>query len=55
MCGMTIIDIAAVFTIWFRRARTRRQLRALEAHRLADIGLSEAQRRREGVKWFWQP
>jgi uncharacterized protein YjiS (DUF1127 family) len=54
ICGMTMIDIAACFAIWLRRARTRRHLRALEAHRLADIGLSEGDRCREGSKWFWQ-
>jgi len=27
----------------------------LDAHLLADIGRSEAERRRECCKWFWQP
>ncbi|MDP1908685.1 MAG: hypothetical protein Q8K85_10310 [Hyphomicrobium sp.] len=51
---MTMADIAAIFMVWGRRARTRRHLRALEIHRLADIRLSETERRREGAKWFWQ-
>lgn len=45
---------ASTVTIWLRRARTRRHLRALEKHRLVDIGLTEVQRRRECAKWFWQ-
>lgn len=40
--------------IWLRRYGTRRQLRRLAPHLLDDIGLSEAQRRRECAKWFWQ-
>jgi uncharacterized protein YjiS (DUF1127 family) len=51
---MTMTDMAAIFMVWGRRARTRRHLRALEPHRLTDIGLSDDDRRREGAKWFWQ-
>jgi len=51
---MTMTDIAAGFMVWGRRVRSRRHLRALEQYRLADIGLSEDDRRREGAKWFWQ-
>ncbi|MDO8876623.1 MAG: DUF1127 domain-containing protein [Pseudolabrys sp.] len=51
---MTIKDVTVIVTVWLRRARTRRHLRALEAHRLADIGSSEEARRRECAKWFWQ-
>ena len=51
---MTLTNLAAIFAKWQRRAQTRRQLRALEAFRLADIGLSETMRRRECAKWFWQ-
>lgn len=40
--------------IWLRRHRTRLQLRALDAHDLQDIGLSESQRDRECARWFWQ-
>ncbi len=42
------------FILWLRRMRTRRHLRALEGHRLRDIGISEAERHRECAKWFWQ-
>lgn len=39
---------------WLIRARTRRRLAELEARELADIGLSEAERRRECRKPFWR-
>jgi uncharacterized protein YjiS (DUF1127 family) len=45
---------AATITLWLRRARTRADLRELDAHRLADIGVTEAERARECAKWFWQ-
>jgi uncharacterized protein YjiS (DUF1127 family) len=41
--------------VWSRRSNTRRHLRELDAHRLADIGLTGPERRRECAKWFWQP
>ncbi|MDO9412126.1 MAG: DUF1127 domain-containing protein [Pseudolabrys sp.] len=47
--------ISPPLTLWLRRITTRRQLRALEAHRLADVGLTERQRRDECAKWFWEP
>ncbi|QCK85806.1 DUF1127 domain-containing protein [Phreatobacter aquaticus] len=40
--------------IWRERRDTRIHLGELEAHHLADIGLTEAERRRECAKWFWQ-
>jgi uncharacterized protein YjiS (DUF1127 family) len=40
--------------LWLRRVRTRQQLRVLDAAQLDDIGRSEAERRRECAKWFWQ-
>jgi uncharacterized protein YjiS (DUF1127 family) len=42
------------FAAWPRRARTRQHLREFDAEQLVDIGLSEAERRRECAKWFWQ-
>lgn len=39
--------------LWWRRARTRRQLAELDARALADIGLDESQRRRECARRFW--
>ena len=40
--------------IWFRRSKTRRRLRELDARALDDIGLTERQRQCECAKWFWQ-
>jgi uncharacterized protein YjiS (DUF1127 family) len=40
--------------LWLRRIRTRQQLRVLDAAQLDDIGRSEAERRHECAKWFWQ-
>lgn len=39
---------------WFRRARTRRALAELDAHRLDDIGLDPQCRARECAKRFWE-
>ena len=52
--GIGLSALALYFTLWRRRARTRRQLRALPDHLLADIGLSAAQRRRESARPFWR-
>jgi uncharacterized protein YjiS (DUF1127 family) len=46
--------IAAALRVWLRRQRTRRQLRALEARELCDMGIAERERRRECDKWPWQ-
>jgi uncharacterized protein YjiS (DUF1127 family) len=40
--------------IWFRRLKTRRRLQELDARELADVGITERERRRECAKWFWQ-
>lgn len=40
--------------IWHGRHRSRRALAGLEIFQLADIGLTEAARRRECAKRFWQ-
>lgn len=39
--------------IWYGRARTRFVPQELDARGLADVGLTEAQRRHECAKWFW--
>jgi uncharacterized protein YjiS (DUF1127 family) len=44
----------ALLRLWWRRARTRRALRELDDRLLADIGRSEAERRCECAKRFWQ-
>lgn len=60
MTTITMTSVAEVtpilfpLALWLRRARTRRHFRALEAHRLADVGLTAAQRSSECAKWFWE-
>jgi uncharacterized protein YjiS (DUF1127 family) len=39
---------------WLGRRETREHLAELDPRLLADVGLSEAERRRECSKWFWQ-
>ena len=40
--------------IWHRRSWTRRALQQLDARELADIVRTEAERKSEYAKWFWQ-
>jgi uncharacterized protein YjiS (DUF1127 family) len=44
----------AIVPLWVRRAHTRRQLRGLDDRLLADIGISEGDRRRECARRFWE-
>jgi alanine dehydrogenase len=46
--------LMTALTIWRRRYVTRRQLRSLDRHGLADIGLDPIERDREIVKPFWK-
>ena len=39
---------------WRRRSKTRKVLQQLDPRELADIGRTEAERKRECAKWFWQ-
>ncbi len=39
---------------WRQRARTRRQLAALDEHQLSDIGISPSERIAELAKPFWR-
>jgi uncharacterized protein YjiS (DUF1127 family) len=39
---------------WMERARTRRQLRALDDRILEDIGMTRDQAAAESAKYFWQ-
>ncbi len=39
---------------WMERARTRRQLRALDDRILEDIGMTRQQAAAESAKYFWQ-
>ena len=47
--------LAALSALWSERARTRRALRDLPDHRLADIGISRTDAERESLKRFWMP
>jgi uncharacterized protein YjiS (DUF1127 family) len=40
--------------LWLQRIRERRQLRALDDHALADLGLDREQIMHEVDKHFWQ-
>jgi uncharacterized protein YjiS (DUF1127 family) len=40
--------------IWRRRSRTRRALQQLDARELVDIGRTDAERKSECARWFWQ-
>jgi uncharacterized protein YjiS (DUF1127 family) len=51
---VTSPTVAVPVRTWLQRMRTRAALRELDAHRLADIGRSEAERQRECAKWFWE-
>jgi len=40
--------------LWQQRARTRRQLAALDDHQLSDVGISHSERMDELSKPFWR-
>src|SRR5512139_1105773 len=46
--------LVTALTTWRRRYVTRRQLRPLDRHGLADIGIDPLERDREIVKPFWK-
>lgn len=43
-----------ILNYWMERARTRRQLRALDDRILEDIGMTRDQAAAESAKYFWQ-
>jgi uncharacterized protein YjiS (DUF1127 family) len=43
----------AVLWAWYRRYRQRQELRSLDDHMLADIGVSRIEADREARKPFW--
>ena len=49
-----IEQLRAMVTIWVQRARQRRQLAALSASQLDDIGISREQADAEAAKPFWR-
>jgi uncharacterized protein YjiS (DUF1127 family) len=50
----SLARLRAMIALWRRRWRTRRQLATLNARALADIGISDAQRRSECRRPFWE-
>jgi len=52
--GRWAAALRSTIAIWRRRVATRRALHEVETWRLSDIGCSEAERRVECAKWFWQ-
>lgn len=48
------VRLLSVLGIWLQRRRTRHQLSGLDAHLLADIGITEAMARKEAARRFWQ-
>jgi uncharacterized protein YjiS (DUF1127 family) len=43
-----------LLALWHHRATSRRYLAVLDATALRDVGLTDAERRAECDKWFWQ-
>ncbi len=48
------LRLAVVIVKWDMRHRTRRALMRLDAHELADIGLTPDDARREAALQFWK-
>ena len=48
------LRLARAAYLWQHRARSRRALMRLEAHELADIGLTRREARAEAAKWVWR-
>lgn len=50
----TLPRLLQLLRLWRQRARTRRQLAALDDHQLSDIGVSRSERMNELSKPFWR-
>lgn len=51
---LDIQRIINTLDIWSRNYATRKELRKLDNHQLADIGIDRISARRESNKPFWQ-
>ncbi len=51
--GWSFAVVRQTLSEWRRRARARRDLSKLDTHMLRDIGLSDAEARRECARPFW--
>ncbi len=47
-------DTQSTLRTWSQRKSTRRALARLDRHELDDIGITDAERRVETGKWFWE-
>lgn len=54
LAGLAPLRPARAVAFWFERQATRRALDRLDAHLLADIGLTAEAARAETAKPFWQ-
>ena len=52
--SLSLGRLVELLHLWRRRARTRRQLAALDDQQLSDIGISHSERMAELDKPFWQ-
>lgn len=52
--GLFVRRLQVTVTAWFQRARQRRQLAALSARQLDDIGITREQAASEAAKPFWR-
>ncbi len=48
------LQLVTILSLWHRRMRTRAHLARLDEAGLRDIGMSEAERRAECARPFWQ-
>ncbi len=46
--------LLATLSLWYQRARSRRQLARLDERLLADVGISPSERQAELDKPFWR-
>lgn len=49
-----ILKVAHTLVVWSERSKSRKQLRSMDAHRLADIGVTAHQALTEYLKPFWK-
>ena len=52
--SLSLRRLVHVVRLWRQRARTRRQLAALDDHQLSDSGISRSERMAEVSKPFWR-
>ena len=51
---LSLREVRSRWQLFCRRLHTRRQLLRLDAHQLADIGMTVEQARQEATRPFWQ-